>query len=214
MIEVFDAEGNAFELPLDNVDDISALPQKVEEMKKIVGDDNWKSLREKAEAGDANTAKTKITQENLEKLGFEMKEDGTVIKKEADPDAPDAPEAPKDPAQVYEEKEAEKVEKKREKLVKEASSGDENKKKVIQEKYDMLKAGRNISDEDEMKELLGDAIILANKGGEPMSNPATAGNTEAPGGTASGPMSDDKKSGAIDNLTKMGYKFKGDPSKL
>jgi len=199
-MEILDNEGNKVDLPLEGVENITQLSAKIKELQEGA-DPNWKDAREIIKNHDALLGNAK---KNLETLGFELKADGTITKKEEKNPDP----TPKDPEAVYEEKEAQKVEKKRLSLVSKASNGDANRANVIEEQYNRLKGGKVIADEEEMEKLMVDAVYLADKernaaGGDPMHKI----NSPAPG---SGPERTTKveKEKSISQLKSMGYRFK------
>ena len=65
--------------------------------------------------------------------------------------------------QLIQDAESKKLEKHRTDLLNKLSGGDENKKKVIEEKYNRMTGGKAITDKDEMSDLMSDAALLANK---------------------------------------------------
>ncbi len=208
-MEILDTEGNKIDLPLEGVENITQLSDRIKELQESANPD-WRKTREQIKGQDALIASAK---KNLEAQGFELKDNGTIVKKEQKKDDP--PAAAKDPEAVYAEKEAQKVEKKRLGLVQKHANGDSNRANVIEDQYNRLKAGKTITDEDEMEKLLNDAVYLANReknagGGDPMSRV----NTEIPGGGAPVKTTKVEKEKAVNNLKAMGYKFKSKPEEL
>lgn len=194
------ADGTEREVP--TADEISALNEKagkVDELEKQVKPD-WRKAREKME--------------KQEKL---LKEKGVNIDENGDPitPPPTGEKIREEAASVYEEKEAEKVEGARKLMLDNLAGSDENKKKVIEEKFKLVSGGRKITDHSEMTRLMNDAYWLANKTstGNPI-NPVHHAASGDPSGAPQRTAGTGNRERGAEIAEALGYRFKGDKNKL
>ncbi len=216
-LNIVDDEGNNVELPegvsFEKPEDITALAEKAKEHDKITKDakyGDWSKTREIIEDKDK---RIKELEEKAKSFDPNAGKEGGNAGNAGDGGKAEIPDVAKVIDETLAKRESEKVGKYIEKQFDELASGDDNRKKVLKEKYDMLVGSRVITSEEEAKSLLTDAYILANKNKDGNYNPINA--TAMPGsggGVMKGNNEDKEKAKA--NLSAMGYQFKGDPNKI
>jgi hypothetical protein len=209
-LSVVDDAGNAVALPdgvkFEKVEDIAGLADKAKKHDEIVGDSqfkNWQNTRKIIEDKDSQ-----ITQlnERLKTLGGNQPQPGEPVKTEQVGDVVN---------QILTKRDQESLGKHVGKLIDESAGGDENRKKVIKEKFDMLSAGRTLTSREEAEALFADAVFLSNKNRDSGAiNPLHhVSSFEGAGGGGPVRNGGEDRSKAVSNLSAMGYKFKGDPKK-
>lgn len=211
VMKVTDEAGNVIELPVDKVEDITALQEKanrVEQLEKDVKPD-WREARNTMDTM-SNQIKT-LTEKLKSQPEVKPAESGT----QAQPlTAAEIEASSKKAAEtVFDSKEADRIEKNRIKEVEKMAAGDDNRKQAIEAKYQEITGGRKIADPEEVASKLNDALFLVDK----YRNAPTSGfnkmNSEHGGsGVNRGNTAD--KSKAVANLEAMGYQFRGDKNKL
>lgn len=211
-----DDKGNKVELPVDKVEDIVALQEQAkgaETLKSELAKAN--EALELAKKGGGNERGIPAMREHIKNLEKMLKDKGGEVKPFEETPAV-TPEMMQETARkTYEEGEANKVESRRQTYLNDLSGGDENKKKVIEEKFKLLSGGRKISNQDEMIVLMGDAAHLANRtatGGS--RSPAQQASSGDPSGMPRRSVGTADRERGAQLASAFGYKFKGDPSKL
>jgi hypothetical protein len=217
-LQIVDDAGNAVALPkgvtLEKVEDITTLADKAKKhdeldkrVKELDGDPDYKNWKNTRQIITDKDAKINQLTEQLNKLGGNQPQPGEPVKVE---------QAEQVVEKILNRKESAKIDKRVERIIDEAAGGDDSRKKVIKEKFDSLKGGRELTSEEEADGLLNDAIHLANKNRESGYNPFDAISRPSGGGsTGGGPAkgNGEDKAKAVSNLQAMGYRFKGDPKK-
>ena len=209
-MELYDKDGNAVDVPVEKLEDITALQEKakrVDELEPLVKPD----IRNMRKIIDEQGGRIKDQDGRIKDMVEKLKVHG---------------ENPDQPEQITSEKmaeiarsefsktEAEKVERRRQTMLDSMSGGDEQKKKVLDEKWSMVSGGRQIADHDEMVRLMDDAAYLSKKTMDKAHIPFSNAGGSSPSGTPQrGDVSGDRAT-AVSNLESAGYKFKTDKSKL
>lgn len=211
-MKVTDDDGNEIELPVDKVEELASLKEQagkvtdlttqIEELKKGQNPD-WPSVRAQTKKLEADL---KVAQDKLTAAG----EKPPVVVDETK-----AKELSKTTAEeVVAASEAKKVEVRRDKLIKELAGGDDNKVKVIKEKYDQLTGGRKITDDEEMQAFLTDAQFLANKNKSGGGSTFDKVNGGSMGRTADRTVDSQSVEHGANLAGQMGYRPKSDVNKL
>jgi hypothetical protein len=200
-ITYYDEEGNAVELPVESVEEITTLKTSAEELKQKVekyeGDENYKGLRTAREKAEEDATKSR---ELLKKHGI-------------DPENPEGAlneDRVKNIAQetVLATKQAE-VEAEKEHLLDQISGGDNNKRKALQAKLSEITGGQKFSDIATLTQKLQDASYLLNRGREEEPSMMNKINTPLTGGGPKRKEDIKNRSKAVEALNAFGYKFKG-----
>lgn len=215
-LKVTDESGNQIELPVDKVEDLATLKEradKVEQLEKDINPD-WKTARQKM--GEQET----VIKTSNERIADLMKQLDDAKKGSGQQNSATPPltaeeidaRSKKNAEAVYDEKQGTELEKNRQKLLTKLAGGDEQRKKAIDEKYKELIGGRTNLTAEEIESKMDDAEFLVNRHrtGNSTINRINGG---APNGGVDRANAGQREK-AVSNLEAMGYRFKGDKSKL
>lgn len=207
-LELQDADGNKVVLPVDKVEEITDLKIKVEQLEKDVKPD-WRTARQTMDSQAQTIADLTAKLKGKEATPPETTPPASTGVSAAEVEAKAEAKA----QEVFDKNRAEDLEVNRKKMVKQMAGGDTNREQAIEAKYQELSGGKKLTNAEEIASKLADAKYLVEKPRHTESRPFNGMDNGAPSGGPNRIATGDKAK-AVDNLEKMGYRFKGSKEKL